>query len=210
MEKLSNIKLNLTVNDSLPEPEFNCDTCQDRDWVIVNGLAKRCECFKNRIHKIIEKKIGKHHIEKYNDFQEKFTKAMSDSGKPSCWMYSGTGKGKTALLSHWIKRRNQNMLLVAGVDLVELFQSQNDEGQYIKLKTDFSQYKMIVVDDIDKNWPFTPSVKTMIYKFIDDIVRNDKQQLLVTSNTSLTEFCSIWPDHQKEPLLRRLNEKCFT
>ena len=209
MGKLEEIDLGLQVID-LPEPVYNCQKCFDKDWIVDNGSAKRCECFIDRIRKEIDRAIGKHTVETYNDFQKAFTLAMSKSKKSSCWIHGATGLGKSALLSHWIKRKHEGLLLISGVDLPELFLQQNSEGQWLKIKQDFSSYKMIVIDDIDKCWPFTTSIKNSIYKFIDDIQRNDKQQFLVTSNTSMVEFCSIWPDHQKEPLLRRLQEKCFT
>lgn len=210
MGQLKETNLKLRMENNFPEPEYKCNDCLDRDWVVVNGKAKRCECFNNKLIKQIDSCIGKHHIENYNDFQNKFTQAMAKTDYSSCWIFGQSGLGKSALLSHWAKRRNNNILMIAGVDLVELFQIQNDEGQYINLKPKFDQYKMIVIDDIDKRWPFTNAVKNSVYKFIDDIVRNDSQQLLVTSNTSLDEFCSIWPENQRAPLLRRLKEKCFT
>lgn len=202
---------NLKAGDS--EYIYQCEKCRDSTWIFNEETrsSKRCACFNNSLilknKERLEYILGKHNIMQLKSEQRQIVDNMKAASQQSCWLSGITGQGKTALIYSWLVKQPDSMYITNGSNIESLFREQTDSG-YRKKSIRWQHYKFVVIDDIDKDWPFSESMSKGIYKTLDEIIRSNCI-LLITANMTVEKFCSVFPDHQREPLMRRLREKLF-
>lgn len=215
LDELESVLSKLKVENSV---KYKCAVCEDTGWIVSEVLpdvmkaTARCNCLMNSMRtkrvKMLDEVFGQHEVKELRAYQRDVMSKLNSSKKKNLWLCGDTGIGKSALVYHRLCEFEFSFLAIRGVNISSLFREQLATGSWLKKSFDLKQYWLIAIDDIDKRWPFSEAMKNDIYDLIDNIVKS-KIRLIVTANMNIDKFCSAWPEHQRDPLSRRLKNKCL-